>query len=116
MKGAEGGGRPTCETPGLRASRTMPPVPQGLRSRGESGGAGLGQLASSGAGEGRHLAGCWGIRPQARLQGAWRMMAHDKAPGGYRCEWLVLHWRKLPVASRSALSPQVPKCSPASGR
>lgn len=44
------------------------------------------------------------------------MMAHDKAPGGYRCEWLVLHWRKLPVASRSALSPQVPKCSPASGR
>lgn len=116
MKGAEGGGRPTCETPGLGASRTMPPVPQGLRSRGESGGAGLGQLASSGAGEGRHLAGCWGIRPQARLQGAWRMMAHDKAPGGYRCEWLVLHWRKLPVASRSALSSQVPKCSPASGR
>lgn len=85
-----------------------------LTGRIRRGGAGAaGQL---GAGEGRHLAGCWGIRPQARLQGAWRMMAHDKAPGGYRCEWLVLHWRKLPVASRSALSPQVPKCSPASGR
>lgn len=87
MKGAEGGGRPTCETPGLGASRTMPPVPQGLRSRGESGGAGLGQLASSGAGEGRHLAGCWGIRPQARLQGAWRMMAHGLSCTGESSPW-----------------------------
>lgn len=77
---------------------------------------GLGEPAGMGTGEGRHLAGFWGIRPQARLQGVWRMMADDKAPRGYRREWLVLHWRKLPVASRSALSPQAPKCSPTSGR
>lgn len=71
MKGAEGGGRPTCETPGLGASRTMPPVPQGLRSRGESGAAGLGQLASLGRERGgiSQAAGGSGPRPACRERG-----------------------------------------------